>query len=56
MTKFLLGICAGLLFFGIYTFFYPLGLRATVAKLVELGHGEHDARTGKFVLRECKKD
>ena len=56
MTRFLAGLCAGLLFLGIYTYFYPLGLRSTVAKLVELEHGDYDSKTGKFVLRECKKD
>lgn len=56
MTTFLTGVIAGFIAFGIWTSFYPLGLRSTIAKLVELGHGDYDTRTGKFVLRECKKD
>ena len=56
MPGFLIGICTGYLIFEILTSFNPLSLRSTVAKLVELGHGDYDARTGKFVLRECKKD
>ena len=56
MPGFLMGTCTGLLIFGIYTSFYPFGPRATITKLVELEHGDYDARTGKFVLRECKKD
>ena len=56
MSRFLAGLCVGLLTFGILTSFNPLSLRSTVAKLVELGYGYYDSRTGKFVLRECKKD
>ena len=56
MPGFLIGICTGYLIFGILTSFNPLSLRSTVAKLVELGHGYYNSRTGKFVLRECKKD
>ena len=56
MPGFLAGLCVGLLTFGVWTSFYPLGLRATVAKLIKLEHGDYDAKTGKFVLRECKKD
>ena len=56
MPGFLLGICTGYLIFGILTSLNPLSFKATAAKLVELGHGDYDSRTGKFVLRECKKD
>lgn len=56
MPGFLIGICTGYLIFGILTSFNPLSLRATVAKLVELEHGDYNTRTGKFILRECKKD
>ena len=56
MSRFLTGVIAGFITFGIYTSFYPLGLRATISKLVELEHGDYDARTGKFILRECKKE
>lgn len=56
MPGFLIGICTGYLIFGILTSFNPLSLKAVVAKLVELGHGDYDVNTGKFVLRECKKD
>ena len=56
MSRFLTGVLAGFIAFGIYTSFNPLSLRSTIKKLVELEHGGYDAKTGKFVLRECKKN
>lgn len=56
MTRFLAGVMIGFISFGIYTAFYPLGLRSTIRKLVELDYGEYNSKTGEFVLKECKKD
>ena len=56
MTRFLAGVIIGLIAFGIHTTFYPLGLKSTIRKLVELDYGEYNSKTGEFVLKECKKD
>ena len=54
MRDFLLGLIIGMSILTIYTWVYPLGIRAVTEELVKLDHGYYDSKTKKFILKECK--